>query len=244
MSARDFEREHRDCSDALGAYVLLALPPAEAEHVERHLATCERCREEAGAFQLAVDALPGTAPPMRAPAELKDRVMAVVGAEAELLAAAGSGADRPDRQRGRRRLPLPLRRPALAATAAAGLAAAAVLGFVVRGGGHENPARTFAAQVIGVGAPSTAQAAVRLSGRRGSLVVKDLPDPPGDRVYEVWLSRPGQAPVPAGATFTLRTGEVVIPRSMRGVNSVLVTAEPRGGSSTPTRPPIVVARMA
>ena len=86
MSSRDFEREHRDCSDALAAYVLHALPPAEAEPVERHLATCERCRDEAGAFQFAVDALPSTAPPRRAPPELKDRIMAVVGAEAELLA--------------------------------------------------------------------------------------------------------------------------------------------------------------
>jgi anti-sigma-K factor RskA len=74
--------------------------------------------------------------------------------------------------------------------------------------------------------------------------VKDLPDPPANRVYEVWLGRPGQAPTPAGAAFTLRTGEVAIPHSMKGVNAVLVTAEPHGGSSTPTRPPIVVARMA
>ena len=244
MSEHDFDREHRDCSEALGAYVLQALPPAEAEGVEHHLAACERCRDEAVAFQLAVDALPGTAPPMRAPAELKDRIMAVVGAEAELLAAAGSGADRPDPERRRRRFPLSLSRPALAATVAAGLAAAGVLGFVVRGSDNETPARMVAAQLIGVGAPSTAHAAVRLSGGRGTLVLKDLPDPPGGRVYEVWLSRPGQAPTPAGTTFTLRTGEVAIPHSLRGVNAVMVTAEPHGGSPTPTRPPIVVARMA
>jgi anti-sigma-K factor RskA len=244
MSAHDFAREHRDCSEALGAYVLLALPPAEAELVQRHLTTCGRCREEAGAFQLAVDALPGTAPPMRAPPELKDRIMAVVGAEAELLAAAGSGADRPDSERGRRRFALPLRRPALAAAAAAGLATAAVLGFVVRGGSDEKPARTVAAQLLGVGVPAKAHAAVRVSGERGSLLVKNLPDPPRDRVYEVWVSRPGQAPVPAGATFTLRTGEVDIPHSMRGVNAVMVTAERHGGSQVPTSSPIVVARTA
>jgi hypothetical protein len=101
-----------------------------------------------------------------------------------------------------------------------------------------------AAQLIGVASSPTAHAAVRLSGGRGSLLVKDLPDPPGNRVYQVWLGRPGQAPTPAGATFTLRTGEVAIPHSMRGVNAVMVTAEPHGGSSRPTRPPIVVARMA
>src|SRR5205807_121637 len=168
MSSHDFGREHRDCSDALAAYVLHALPPAEAEPVERHLATCERCRDEAGAFQFAVDALPSTAPPRRAPAELKDRIMAVVGAEAELLAAAGSEADRLEPERRRLRFPLSLRRPALAAAAAAGLAAAAVLGFVVRGGDNGTPARTVAAQLLGVGVPPTAHAAVRLSGGQGS----------------------------------------------------------------------------
>jgi hypothetical protein len=212
--------------------------------VQRHVATCERCREEAGAFQLAVDALPGTAPPVRAPAELKERIMTVVNAEAQLLAAAGSAADRQGPERRRRGFPLTLRRPALAATAAAGLAAAAVLGFVVGGGGGEKSTRTVAAQVIGLGAHSTAHAAVRLSGGRASLLVKDMPDPPRDRVYEVWLGRPGQAPIPAGATFTLRSGEVAIPHSMHGVNAVLVTAEPHGGSARPTRPPLVVARMA
>jgi anti-sigma-K factor RskA len=243
MSAPSVEREHRECSDALGAYVLHALPPADAQRVEAHLAACERCRDEARAFQLAVDALPETAPPMRAPAELKDRIMTVVDAEAELLSAAGGGADRPRRERGGRRFSLSLGRPALAATAAAGLAAAAVLGFVVRGGGHKS-VRTVAAQVVGVGNPSTAQAAVRVSGGRASLVVRNLPDPPGHLVYEIWVARSGQAPVPAGATFTLRTGQVDIPHSMRGVKAVMVTAEPRGGSATPTRTPIVVARMA
>jgi anti-sigma-K factor RskA len=242
MSAPDFDREHRDCSQALGAYVLRALPSAEAVRVERHLADCERCRDEADAFQLVVDALPKTAPSVRAPAELKHRIMAVVDAEAELLAAAGSAADRP--ARGRRRLSLSLRRPALAASAAAGLAGAVALGFLIGGGTDGKPARTVAAQVIGVGASGKAQASVRVSGGRGRLVVKNLPDPPVDRVYEVWVGRPGQAPAPAGATFTLRTGEVEIPHSMRGVNAVLVTAEPRGGSLTPTRSPIVVARMA
>ena len=67
---------------------------------------------------------------------------------------------------------------------------------------------------------------------------------PTDRVYEVWVGRPGRAPEPAGATFTLRTGEVEIPHSMSGVNAVMVTAEPHGGSRTPTSSPIVIARTA
>lgn len=42
MNAGEHEQVHRD----LGVYVLGALEPAERDHVERHLAECDTCRDE------------------------------------------------------------------------------------------------------------------------------------------------------------------------------------------------------
>ena len=74
---------HRD--DA-GSYVLRALPDDEHERFEAHLATCEECRREVADLQVAADTLPLAAVQVDPPPELRDRIMAVVRSEAELLA--------------------------------------------------------------------------------------------------------------------------------------------------------------
>ena len=57
--------------------------------------TCTICREEVDELRPAAEALPMASPPMVPPPALKDRIMAEVEREAELLAQAGPGADRP-----------------------------------------------------------------------------------------------------------------------------------------------------
>ena len=75
------------------------------------------------------------------------------------------------------------------------------------------------------------------------LVVQSGSEP--GRIYEVWLQRAGQPPVPAHALFATGTGSVTVPGNLSGVRAVLVTAEPRpSGSSKPTRAPIIVVRLA
>jgi hypothetical protein len=69
-----------------------------------------------------------------------------------------------------------------------------------------------------------------------------MPAPPAGRVYQAWVQRPGATPVPAGATFALRTGSVVLPRRVGQGERVLVTAEPRGGSRRPTSPLLIVTQ--
>lgn len=69
-----------------------------------------------------------------------------------------------------------------------------------------------------------------------------MSEPPFGEVYELWLDRPGAPPRPTDALFAVtRAGsaDVQIPGSLRGVRSVLVTAEPLGGSSSPTSAPIL-----
>ena len=63
----------------------------------------------------------------------------------------------------------------------------------------------------------------------------------------MWLKRPGRAaPEPTNALFDVRDGRatVEVPGGVEGVDQVLVTAEPNGGSAAPTRPPVVIAQAA
>ncbi len=246
MSADAFTRAHSEAAEALGAYALGALPDDEAARLEAHLRECDRCREDLAALRLAVDALPSAAPPVDAPPELADRVMSVVRAEAELLQAAGEGADRPPESRRRRRMGALLARPAFAAAAAAGLAIAAVVGFVIGGGVDTGGSvRTVQANVTSVaGVTPKTSAALRVSDHRATLIVRDMPEPPSRKVYEVWVKRGGGAPVPAGTTFVVRSGDIPIAHSVDPGDQVLVTAEPNGGSPSPTSPPMIVARPA
>lgn len=76
--------------------------------------------------------------------------------------------------------------------------------------------------------------------------MSNLPPAPGNRVYQVWLHRPGRAPDPTDALFSVeRHGHatVAVPGDLEGVEEVLVTAEPPGGSRVPTRTPILSARL-
>jgi hypothetical protein len=92
-------------------------------------------------------------------------------------------------------------------------------------------------------APSTAAAYLRLARDHADLVVRHMPPPPPGYVYEVWMQPPGGRPVPAGATFALRDGVVTLPGHMRTGERIMVTAEPRSGSRTPTSRPVIVTRI-
>jgi anti-sigma-K factor RskA len=244
--------DHERWSEDIGAYVLGALPEAEREGFERHLATCPECRREVEELSIAVDALPAGAPPVTPPPELKSRIMAVVDAEAALLAAAGSRADQPEtataeppppreRRRGlfARRFML---RPAFALAACVLLLAVGVVGGVLAGGGSDT--RTVTAQVAG---PAQGAQAKLVVGDHGSeLVMTNFPQPPAGRVYQVWTQRPGQNPQPTNVLWTpLADGSatVSVPGSLHGVKSVLVSSEPRGGSAAPTSMPVLSASL-
>jgi hypothetical protein len=243
------ETDHLHWEDAVGAYLLEALPEAEARGFEAHLEGCLVCREELARLRVAADALPVSAPPVSPPPELRDRIMRVVRSEAELLSAAGSEADSPPPAARRRRRFLPfwtgltLARPAVAWAAAAVLVlAGGAVGFAVRGGGVDT--RTLAAQVNAPGAHAT----LRTVGSSATLTVRGLPAPPGDRVYQVWKLPAGQTKAqPTDALFQIRSGgtaSVAIPGGVKGVDKVMVSAEPRGGSMAPTSDPVVVVDTA
>jgi anti-sigma-K factor RskA len=239
--------EHRETA---AAYVLGALPEDEHERFVAHLTGCDDCRESVAALQVAADALPLAAVQIGPPPELKDRIMSVIRTEAELLGAAEARGDAPaaepapPRRRWWRRPALALR-PLPAAAAAAVLIAVGVVGGVVLSGGDN--ARTVQGTVLVASAPK-ASAALELSDKASKLTVSGMPPPPSGKVYQVWLKRPAQDPTPTTALFRVDAkgrADVEIQRGrLKGIEQVLVTAEPDGGSMTPTSNPVIAARTA
>jgi anti-sigma-K factor RskA len=235
---------HAEWADAVGAYLLGALPPDEADGFEAHMHECPLCRRDVEQLRIAAEALPASVPQISPPPALKDRIMAVVESEAELLAAAGRRADQPDvprtPERRRRRIGEWLLRPGVALACAAVLLAAGGVAGVLLAGGEDT--RTV---VAGTQAPD---ADVRLEIRddAATLTARNLPAPPRGRIYQVWIKRPGQDPVPSRTVFDVRPGgeaSVRIAEPLDGVEAVLVTAEPSAGSPAPTSAPVITTNL-
>ena len=228
--------------DDVGSYVLRALPDDGHERFEAHLTTCEDCRRDVAELQVAADTLPLAAVQVAPPPELRDRIMATVRSEADLLGAAESpaGAAATPPQRRERRRWWALRPLPAVGLATAVLAAAVVAGVLVVGG---DDTHTVQAKVTLTSTPD-ARASLEVTGTEGKLTVRNFPPAGGDRVYEAWRMRNGK-PVPAGL---FRVGDnggatLAIDEPLKSGDQVLVTVEPGGGSAQPTSKPIVAAAV-
>jgi anti-sigma-K factor RskA len=236
----------------VGSYVLHALPDDEYERFVSHLDSCEACRREIADLQMAVDTLPLATEQIAPPPELKDRIMAVVRSESELLQAAGSRADEAapapaqaprERQGWWRRTLLSLRPLPAVGLATAVLAVGVVAGVIVTSGGEGT--RTVSAKVTLASAP-TARASLAVKGNDGRLSVTNFPASGSGRVYQVWLVKGNAKPTSAGLFRVTGDGQATfaIPESMKGVDQVMVSVEPGGGSDQPTSKPVAAASMA
>jgi anti-sigma-K factor RskA len=210
-----------------GAWVLGALDGPAAEAYAEHLRTCAACRAEVERLQVPADVLALATEQVAPPPELKDRIMREVEAEAQQPAHA------PRRERRRWFLrPLPV-----ASLAAATLAVGIAIGVLVSG----ESTRTIQAQVAMTGARAT----ITVKGDHANLEVSGMRNPPAGHVYQVWLKRGANAPEPTDALFTVMDGHghVEVPGSVKGVDQILVTSEPRGGSLAPTSNPVITAAV-
>lgn len=233
--------------DDAGPWVLGALGEPDASAFEEHLTVCDACTREVAELKVVADVLPMAAPQLLPPPELRDRLMATVNAEAELLRAAGPQADAPPRvvehprARARGRGWLGRIRPLPAIGAATAVLAVGVLIGVLATGG-DGGTTTF----TGTG-PKGSAVALQVDDRHdGKLEFQHMTAPPSGRVYQVWLVTGKESPRPSHALFSVsRDGSatIEIPESLKGTDQVLVTDEPPGGSPAPTGSVVAGAKL-
>jgi anti-sigma-K factor RskA len=231
-------RDHEQYEENVGAYLLGALTELESEVFERHVASCPICRQEFEHLRVAAEALPRAVEPVEPPASLKKSLMEVVNAEAKQRKAA------PARKRFWQRS-FPRLSPAFAAGMACLLLAVGVgIGYgISSGAGSSNE---FVTALVDHSRVPMGSATLDVKDNHGVLKVQGMPQPGGDRIYEVWVHR-GDKFVPAGALFGVSkdgSGSAAIPTDLKGVDAVAVTREAQGGAEQPTEQPVMSFKLA
>ena len=235
MTGPDHTPDVHDCGGDVAAYALGALDRAEAEAFREHLESCIVCRDELAAFQRVVDILPMAAAQHPAPRRLRRRVLDAVEREPRAQLSAQPRARRRPLLAG-----LAVSRPAFALGSAAAVVVLAI-GAIVLGSSGTAKTRVYAAQVTGPGS-----AEVTVTGAHAELIVHHFSPPPAGEIYEVWLGRANRPPAPTSALFSVTAkgdGDVDVPGNLHGVDRVMVTPEPAGGTRVPTHPAVILAQL-
>ena len=222
------ETEHDRRRDDIAAYLLGALEPGEAAELERHIAGCPECEQELQRLRPAVRVLPETVERVEPPAALRGRLMEQVRSEAAGSQAAPAAGRAPRRRFGLR---------PLAGLAALALVVAAIGGYAISDSGSGGGPKTTT--VVSGHSPGVTAEMVR-EGETGTLRLANLHQLPAGKVLQAWVQR-GKQVVSAKALFVPNSDGTATATidGMAGVNTVMVTAEPRGGSVQPTSKPIV-----
>ena len=239
------ETDHNRWREDVAAYMLGALEPEQAAALERHAEGCERCRAEMRWLTAAVDALPESVERVEPPPALRARLMAEVRADvaaaqpAPAKPTAGAPLSTPGLQKrpawGRRWL----LRPALG-FAALVLVVAAVLGYAIGGdsGGGGGESTIVAGEAPGVTAEMVDE------GDGGTLRLANVHQLPDREVLQAWVQRDGEVEAVPALFVPDHEGRAStqLP-SMDGVEEVMVTAEPKGGSEAPTGEPLIAIQV-
>ncbi|HEY6729838.1 MAG TPA: anti-sigma factor [Solirubrobacterales bacterium] len=219
--------DHNRWSEDLAAYMLGALDREEAAEFELHLEGCERCREEMQWLEAAVHTLPESVERREPPRQLRQSLMAEVRGDAHAQVEA-----RPAPANRRRWL----LKPAVGFAALA-LLVAGVVGYEVGndGSGDSNGGNSTIVRQVG-------EITVKMvsEGDAGKLHLSGVHQLPPDKVLEAWVEREGQVEAVPALFVPDRHGQAETTiEDMTGVETVMVTEEPRGGSETPTGEPIM-----
>jgi anti-sigma factor RsiW len=233
-----------DIHALVGAYALDAIDDLERAAFDRHLADCESCRAEVDELRETAGRLADSTwsvPPPR----LRTDVLAAIGRTRQLTAL----------EPGRRERPVRWRRWSAAAAAAvvlAGGAGAAVWTIqdqrvrdlrALAEAAQQREARTRqilaapdlvvrTSPMIGGGKVTVATSALQ---NVGVVLLGADAAPSGGRVFQLWTIR-GKVATPAGTLAVGQASTVQIVNGLPGDDSVGVTVEPAGGSTSPTLP--------
>ncbi|HET7455804.1 MAG TPA: anti-sigma factor [Solirubrobacterales bacterium] len=225
--------DHNRWSEDLAAYMLGALEPREAAEFERHLEGCERCRGEMRWLEPALQLLPESVERQEPPPRLRQALMAEVRADV--------GEDPGGERSGL--LPEWLRRGfgtrglrLATGLAAIALVVAVVAGYEIGKGGSDGEERptTLVTHEHGVTVKMVRE------GDGGTLHLAKLHQLPPDKVLEAWVRREGTIEAVPALLVPDRKGQAETTiADMSGVDTVMVTEEPQGGSDEPTGDAIV-----
>jgi anti-sigma factor RsiW len=218
-----------DLHELSALYALDVLDAPDRARFEAHLASCDRCSTELESLRAAASSLAfvGEAPPPPPP-ELRERILGTARVEGQNVV----------------RLQ-PRRSWAVSAAAAVAVAASAIaVGFGIWAATlHHSLASERAASKV-LRDPLARH--IPVQGAPGELVVAssgdavlnvDLPKPPDGSTYEAWVADPE---VHAAGTFDGGTTALKV-RVPRGAQ-VMVTLERSGGTSAPSRKPLLSTR--
>ena len=221
-------------ADDVAAYALGALEPAEATELEAHLEDCERCRSELCWLGPAVQVLPEGVERVEPPRRLRESVMTEVRADARHEQATSDSRGRVG-WLDRIRIGSLGWRP-IAGLAVVALALVALAGYEI--GSEESGS--------GSGSPLVVREETGLvakmvpEGDGGTLELANVRELPNDRVLEAWVQREGEVEaVPALFVPDHEGRASTWIADMAGVETVMVTSEPEGGSEAPTSDAIV-----
>ncbi|HET6997950.1 MAG TPA: anti-sigma factor [Solirubrobacterales bacterium] len=216
------DNDHARWNEEVAAYMLGALEPEQAAALERHAEGCERCQAEMRWLTAAVDAIPDSIERVEPLPELRARLMAEVRADVRPVQA------RPPKRRW-------LLRPAIGFAALA-LLVAAVLGYAI--GGDSGGGGGDSTIVAGKAPDITAE--MVNEGDSGTLRLANVHQLPNDEVLQAWVQRDGEVEaVPALFVPDHKGRASTQLPDMEGVEVVMVTAEPKGGSEEPTSEPLI-----
>jgi anti-sigma-K factor RskA len=216
--------DHNQWSEDLAAYMLGALAPDETAGFERHLEGCERCQGEMRWFEPAVNSLPESVERQEPPPRLRAALMAEVRADVQ-----------PEQRPAKKRSWSWFSRPAVA-FAVLVLAVVLGAGYEIGKGGSDDGG--------GASALVTHEHGITMKmvpdGDGGTLHLANLHQLPPDKVLEAWVRREGKIEAVPALLVPDRKGQAeTAVADMSGVDTVMVTEEPQGGSETPTGDAIV-----
>jgi anti-sigma-K factor RskA len=227
------EGEHTRWKDDVAAYALGVLESGEALELERHLEGCADCRAELRWLRPAVDLLPSKVERVEPPVELRAKILEQ--ARSEPGPAAGAERQVAAPRRGWLRGWRPI-----AAVGAVALMLAAVAGYAIRG----DESAGGGATTVAAGKPPAVTAKLVMEGDSGTLRLANVDRMPPDKVLEAWVQRDSEVTPVKGLFVPDRDGRATTTISdMHGVEAVMVTREPEGGSESPTGVPLVTVSM-
>ena len=226
--------EHPDRDD-LVAYTLGALEPGKERAIEAHAPGCARCTRELEALVPAVAVLGESVEQLEPPAELRERVLAEVRADAARTASAREPTAAPPR-RGWFGVAM---RPAIAVGLAIVIAAAG--GYLIAGNDGESSSEQPTVPVVaqqGIGGT------LAVGENTSRLQLHGLAHLRGREVYQVWVAK-GQNVRPSSNFIPDVTGRALtsVDGHLSAGTRVMVTREPHPGQAMPTSPILLSATI-